>query len=168
MAEVVDLVRDGTGNGYHNGAVTITTSGSNSSFSMLDTTRPGVRCGGQSGTTFTGTDDVWGNGSGTNLETACVDALYAVQKQWDMLGSWLGRNGINGSGDGFPARVGLTQANAFWNGSYASFGRSSDGQRQATSMDVVGARVRPRHLPDHPGRIGWRRPGERRPQRGHR
>jgi Zn-dependent metalloprotease len=138
VADVVDLVRDGTGSGFHNGAVTITTSGSGSSFSMLDTTRPGVRCGGQTGTTFTGTDDVWGNSVGTNLETACVDALYAAQRQWDMLSSWLGRNGVNGSGRGFPARVGLTQVNAFWNGSYASFGRSSDGQRQATSMDVVG------------------------------
>ena len=72
------------------------------SFSMLDTTRPGIRCGGQNGVTFTGTDDAWGNGSGTNLETACVDALFGVQREWDMLSQWLGRNGINGSGGGFP------------------------------------------------------------------
>jgi hypothetical protein len=55
-----------------------------------------------------------------------------------MLGAWLGRNGINGNGSGFPARVGLNQVNAFWNGSFTNFGHSSDNLRQATSMDVVG------------------------------
>jgi Zn-dependent metalloprotease len=139
VADSYDEVRAGTGTGFYNSPpnVTIATSGSGSSFSMQDSTRPGIRCGGQNGATFTGTDDVWGNGSGTNLETACVDALYAVQREWDMLGQWLGRSGINGSGGGFPIRVGLNQANAFWNGSYTNFGRSSDGQRQAVPMDVV-------------------------------
>jgi len=49
---------------------------------------------------FTGTDDVWGNGVGTNRETGCVDGLYAVQREWVMLSTWLGRNGIKGSGSG--------------------------------------------------------------------
>ncbi|MGE5830590.1 MAG: M4 family metallopeptidase [Micromonosporaceae bacterium] len=133
-----DEVRLGTGNSFYNGnPVTIQTSGSGTSWSMQDSTRPGIRCGGQNGATFTGTDDNWGNGSGTNLETACVDALYAVQHEWTMLGSWLGRNGINGSGSGFPARVGLNDANAFWNGSYTNFGHNSANTQQATSMDVV-------------------------------
>ncbi|WP_245623373.1 M4 family metallopeptidase [Spirillospora albida] len=105
--------------------------------SMAHPTRSGVRCGGQNGSTFTGTDSVWGNGSGTDLETACVDALYAIQKQWEMLGSWLGRNGMNGSGGGFPARVGLNQVNAYWNGSYTNYGHNQAGTKQATSTDVV-------------------------------
>ncbi|MFC9977406.1 M4 family metallopeptidase [Spirillospora sp. NPDC127200] len=105
--------------------------------SMTDPTRSGLRCGGQNGTAYTGTDSAWGNGSGTNLETACVDTLYAAQKEWDMLGAWLGRNGINGSGGGFPARVGLNQVNAFWNGSYTNFGRNQANTKQATSTDVV-------------------------------
>jgi Zn-dependent metalloprotease len=135
--DAYDDVHDGTGNGFYYRGVTINTSGSGSSFSMVDPTRPGIQCGGQNGAAFTGTDDVWGNNSGTNLETACVDVLYSVQREWDMLGSWLGRNGINGSGRGFPARVGLNDANAFWNGSITNFGHSSDNQRQATSIDVV-------------------------------
>src|SRR5690606_986782 len=85
----------------------------------------------------TGNDDIWGNGQGTNLETACVDVLYAVQREWDMLGAWLNRNGINGSGGGFPARVGWSAVNASWNGSNTNFGRTQDNQRQATSMDIV-------------------------------
>jgi len=126
VADSYDEVREGTGNSFYVGSVTIATSGSGSSFSMADSTRPGIRCGGQNGATFTGTDNVWGNGSGTSLETGCVDVLYGVQKEWDMLSSWLGRNGINGSGSGFPARVGLNQVNAFWNGSNTSFGHSPD------------------------------------------
>lgn len=58
IADSVDLVRLGTGNGFYSGNVTINTSGSGTSWSMQDSTRPAIRCGGQTGTTFTGTDDV--------------------------------------------------------------------------------------------------------------
>ncbi|MEV6032553.1 M4 family metallopeptidase [Nonomuraea sp. NPDC052116] len=137
IADSYDLVRAGTGNGYYYGQVTIGTSGSGSSYSMTDTSRPGIQCGGQNGSAYTGTDDAWGNAGGTNLETACVDALYSVQREWDMLRDWLGRSGINGSGRGFPARVGLADVNAYWNGSYTNFGHSQDNARQATPIDVV-------------------------------
>ncbi|MGV9599808.1 M28 family peptidase [Streptosporangium sandarakinum] len=137
IADAYDEVRAGTGNGYYYGQVTISTSGSGSSYSMTDSTRSGIRCGGQNGSAYTGTDDAWGNGSGTNLETACVDALYSVQKEWDMLRDWLGRNGINGSGGGFPTKVGLSDVNAYWDGSTTNFGHTQDNQRQATSIDVV-------------------------------
>ncbi|MEV4381812.1 M4 family metallopeptidase [Streptosporangium sp. NPDC049644] len=139
IVDSYDEVRAGTGNSYYNGnPVTIQTSGSGSSYSMTDTTRPGLRCGGQGGTAYTGTDDAWGTGSGTNLETACVDALYAAQTEWNMLRNWLGRNGFNGSGGAFPARVGLSAVNAYWTGSYTNFGRNQANTRQATPMDVVG------------------------------
>ncbi|WP_432932769.1 M4 family metallopeptidase [Microbispora sp. CA-135349] len=137
IADSYDEVKAGTGNGYYYGTVTINTSGSGSSYSMTDSTRSGIRCGGQNGSAYTGTDDSWGNGSGTNLETACVDVLYDVQREWDMLRDWLGRNGINGNGGGFPARVGLADVNAYWNGSYTNFGHSQDNARQATPIDVV-------------------------------
>ncbi|KAB8185348.1 M4 family metallopeptidase [Microbispora catharanthi] len=137
IADSYDQVKAGTGNGYYYGTVTINTSGSGTSYSMTDSTRSGIKCGGQNGSAYTGTDDSWGNGGGTNLETACVDALYSVQREWDMLRDWLGRNGINGSGGGFPARVGLADVNAYWNGSYTNFGHSQDNARQATPIDVV-------------------------------
>ena len=137
IADSYDEVKAGTGTGYYYGAVTINTSGSGTSYSMTDSTRSGIRCGGQGGSAYTGTDDAWGTGSGTNLETACVDALYSVQREWDMLGSWLGRSGINGSGGGYPIRVGLSDVNAYWNGSYTNFGHSQDNARQATPIDVV-------------------------------
>jgi Zn-dependent metalloprotease len=130
-----DEVRDAADDrSYYHGTVDLSTAAT----SMTDPQRSGVRCGGQNGSTYTGSDSAWGNASGTNLETACVDAMYAVQKEWDMLRDWLGRNGINGSGGGFPLRVGLNQANAYWNGSYTNFGHNQAGTKQATSVDVVG------------------------------
>ncbi|MFI9434345.1 M4 family metallopeptidase, partial [Streptosporangium sp. NPDC052375] len=138
VIDKVDDVRAGTGNSFYNGnPVTIQTSGSGGSYSMTDTTRSGLRCGGQNGSAYTGTDDSWGNGQGTNLETACVDALYAAQQEWNMLRDWLGRNGFNGSGGAFPARVGLSDVNAYWNGSYTNFGHNQANSKQATPMDVV-------------------------------
>ncbi|GAA1880635.1 M4 family metallopeptidase [Actinomadura bangladeshensis] len=130
-----DEVRDAADDrSYYHGTVDLSTAAT----SMTDPQRSGVRCGGQSGSTYTGSDSAWGNAGGTDLETACVDAMYAVQKEWDMLRDWLGRNGINGSGGGFPLRVGLNQANAYWNGSYTNFGHNQAGTKQATSVDVVG------------------------------
>ncbi|MEU4222577.1 M4 family metallopeptidase, partial [Actinoplanes sp. NPDC026623] len=138
VLDQVDDVREGTGNGYYYGNVTINTSGSGSSFSMTDTTRPGLKCGGQNGSAYTGTDDAWGNGSGTNLETACVDALWGAQREADMFSAWFNRNGILGNGNTPPIRVGLADVNAYWNGSYVNFGHNQANTRQATPIDVVG------------------------------
>ncbi|MEV7008491.1 M4 family metallopeptidase [Streptosporangium sp. NPDC051022] len=130
-----DAVRMGTGQGFYNGNVTITTS---SGYTMRDGTRSGLACGGQNGSAYTKSTDSWGNGQGTNLETACVDAYYAAQKEWDMLKDWFNYNGFNGRGTGYPARVGLNDVNAFWNGSYTNFGHNQANNQQATPMDVVG------------------------------
>ncbi len=133
-----DVREAGTGNSYYAGTVSLDTSGSGSSYSMTDPARRGLACGREGGSIFTGTDNTWGNGSGTDLETACVDALYSVQTEWKMLGEWLGRNGIDGAGGGFRASVGLNDVNAYWDGSSTHFGHSQDNRRQATPMDVVG------------------------------
>nr|BFE71536.1 M4 family metallopeptidase [Actinoplanes digitatis] len=138
VLDQVDYVREGTGNGYYYGNVTINTSGSGTSYSMTDTTRPGLKCGGQNGSAYTGTDDAWGTGSGTNLETACVDALWGAQREVDMFSAWFNRNGILGSGSNPPIRVGLADVNAYWNGSYVNFGHNQANTRQATPIDVVG------------------------------
>ncbi|MFF4417813.1 M4 family metallopeptidase [Streptosporangium sp. NPDC001559] len=130
-----DAVKMGTGNGFYNGQVTINTT---PSYTMRDNTRSGLACGGQGGSPYTKSTDTWGNGQGTNLETACVDAYWAAQKEWDMLKDWFNYNGFNGRGGGFPARVGLDQVNAFWNGSYTNFGHNQANNQQATPMDVVG------------------------------
>ncbi|MCY7396442.1 MAG: M4 family metallopeptidase [Nocardioides sp.] len=132
-----ELVVHGTGSGYFYPGVAIGTSGGGSSYSMTDTARPGLKCGGQNGAAYTGADDVWGNGSGTNLETACVDVLYGAGKEIDMLAAWLNRSGIKGNGSSYPARVGLNDVNAYFDGTIINVGHSSDNARQLTAIDIV-------------------------------
>jgi Zn-dependent metalloprotease len=138
IVDKVDEVREGTGNGYYYGEVALDTTGSGSSYSLTDPVRPGLKCGGQNGAVYTGTDDAWGNGLGTDLETACVDATYGAEQEVDMLAEWFGRNGVKGDGTTPPIRVGLNDVNAYWNGSYVNFGHNSANTRQATPIDVVG------------------------------
>ncbi len=111
---------------------------------------------------LTGTDDVWGNGVGTNIETGCVDALFGVQREWDMLATWFGRNGINGSGGGFPIYIGLNDLNAYWDGT-----ERHDRPQHGRPVDLLAGRRRPRVRPrdrlQHP-----RRPVRQRRLRGDR
>jgi len=150
----VDDVREGTGNGYYYGPVDLDTSGAGTSYSLTDPVRTGLKCGGQDGAAYTGTDDAWGNGSGTDAETACVDALWGAQREVDMLSAWLGRNGIKGDGSTPPIRVGLAAVNAYWNGSYVNFGRNQANDRQATPIDVVGHEYGHAIFQNTPGGIG--------------
>ncbi|RBQ18597.1 hypothetical protein DP939_19090 [Spongiactinospora rosea] len=130
----------GSGNSYFNGnPVTIQTARSGSQYSLNDPTRPGLSCGGFGGPAYTKSTDTWGNGTGTNLETACVDVMFAAQKHWDMLRNWLGRNGIDAVGHSYPASVGLNSINAYWDGARAVFGHNSARTNQLTSLDLVGA-----------------------------
>ncbi|MBE8524250.1 M4 family metallopeptidase [Amycolatopsis sp. H6(2020)] len=133
-----DVREAGTGNSYYAGTVSIDTSGSGSSYSMTDPGRRGIACGREGGSIFTKSSNTWGTGSGTDLETGCVDVLYSVQTEWKMLAGWLGRTGIDGAGGGFRASVGLNDVNAYWDGTSTHFGHSQDNRRQATPMDVVG------------------------------
>ncbi|SES39908.1 M4 family metallopeptidase [Actinokineospora terrae] len=138
---VLDQVEDaaaGSLNSEWNGQVTITTSGSSGSYRLADTTRPGLQCADYStGTVFSKATDSWGTGNGTSKETGCGDVLYAAQQEWNMLKDWLGRNGHTGSGRSWPAKVGLNQLNAYWDGSTVTIGKNSAGKWIA-SMDVVG------------------------------
>jgi len=136
--ETWNEIVEGTGNGGYYKNIPLDTTSSGGSFTMVDPKRPGLQCGGQTGGAFSKSSDNWGDGTGTQMEAACADGLYSAQREWDMLKDWLGRNGIDGNGKGFPMKVGLAQVNAFWNGSMTSFGHSQDNKRQLTNMDVVG------------------------------
>ncbi|GII86162.1 hypothetical protein Ssi03_41520 [Sphaerisporangium siamense] len=138
VVESWDAVRHGVGHAYFNGdPVRIDTTAGETGYSLRDPLRPGIECSAV-GKTFDGTDDDWGNGAATDLETACVDTLFGVQREWDMLREWTGRNGIDGQGRGFPAIVGFNMPNATWSGSDVNMGRNVSGTKQTTSLDVVG------------------------------
>ncbi|MEU8375669.1 M4 family metallopeptidase [Micromonospora sp. NPDC048894] len=127
----------GTGTGAWNGPVTLTTTQSGSTYSLKDPGTTNLSCqDAANNTTFSGPDDVWGNGTGTSKETGCVDALFSAQTEHKMLSQWLGRNGANGSGGAWPIRVGLNDQNAYYDGSQVQIGKNTAGQ-WIGSLDVV-------------------------------
>ncbi|WIM92470.1 M4 family metallopeptidase [Actinoplanes oblitus] len=128
----------GTGTGWINGTVSLNTTQSGSTYSLKDPSTTNLSCQDASTrVTFSGPDNVWGNGNGTSKETGCVDALYVAQKQTAMLSAWLGRNGQNGSGGAWPIRVGLNDQNAYYDGTQVQIGKNTAG-KWISSADVVG------------------------------
>ena len=139
VVDTHDEVAAGSGTSKWNGPgpLTIDTTNSGGSYSLRDPNRAGLSCADYStGSVFTKSSDSWGTGNPTSKETGCVDLMFAAQKQWDMLGQWLGRNGVNGSGRSFPAKVGLPELNAYWDGSQVTIGRNSANEWIA-GADVV-------------------------------
>ncbi|SCL29137.1 Zn-dependent metalloprotease [Micromonospora rhizosphaerae] len=129
----------GTGTGAWNGPspLTLNTTFSGSTYSMRDPNVTNQSCqDAATNTTFTGSDDVWGNGTATNKETGCVDALFAAQTEHRMLSQWLGRNGADGNGGAWPIRVGLNDQNAYYDGTQVQIGKNTSGQ-WIGSIDVV-------------------------------
>ena len=115
----------------------IATTLTNGTYRMTDPTAPSLTCQDQAtNVTFSGSDDLWGNGNATNKETGCVDGLYAAQQMKGMMSSWLGRNGMDGNGGWVPMRVGLNDQNAFYDGTQTQYGKNTAGQ-WITSIDVV-------------------------------
>ena len=139
VLESREQIAHGSGTAAYSGPnpLTIATSGSGSSFSMTDPTATTLKCqDAATNVTFSGTDDAWGNGDPTNRETGCVDALYAAQQMKGMMSSWLGRNGMNGTGGWVPIRVGLNDVNAYYDGTQVQIGKNQAGA-WISSMDVV-------------------------------
>ena len=139
VLESREQIAHGSGTAAYSGPnpLPIATSGSGSSYSMTDPSAPTLRCqDSATNATFSGTDDLWGNGNATNRETGCVDGLYAAQQMKAMMSAWLGRNGMDGNGGWVPMRVGLNDTNAFYDGTQTQFGKNTAGQ-WITSIDVV-------------------------------
>lgn len=129
----------GSGSAAYSGPnpLTFATSGSGSSFNMTDPTATTLKCqDSANNTTFSGPDDIWGNGNATSKETGCVDALYAAQQMKAMMSSWLGRNGMNGTGGWVPIRVGLDDINAYYDGTQIQIGHNQANE-WISSIDVV-------------------------------
>ncbi|WP_078500259.1 M4 family metallopeptidase [Wenjunlia vitaminophila] len=137
-------VMNGTGNSMYSGTVTIGTSGS---YQMNDTSRGGHKTynlnGGTSGTgtLFTDADDVWGNGTYTDPQTAGVDAHYGAQLTWDYYKTVHGRNGIRNDGVGAYSRTHYytNYVNAFWQDSCfcMTYGDGQNNRKPLTSIDVA-------------------------------
>ncbi|HEY5837039.1 M4 family metallopeptidase [Streptomyces sp.] len=141
-------VKNGTGNSQYSGQVTIGTTLSGSTYQMTDNTRGGHKTynlnhgTSGTGTLFTDTDDIWGDGNPATLQTAGVDAAFGAQTTWDFYKNTFGRNGIRNDGVAAYSRVHYSNAyvNAFWDDSCfcMTYGDGSGNARPLTSLDVAG------------------------------
>ncbi|MEU3986695.1 M4 family metallopeptidase, partial [Streptomyces sp. NPDC026672] len=141
-------VQTGTGNTQYSGTVSLGTTLSGSTYQLNDTSRGGHKTytlgGGSSGTgtLMTDADDVWGNGSGSNTQTAGADAAYGAQETWDFYKNTFGRSGIRNDGVAAYSRVHYSSnyVNAFWDdGCFCmTYGDGSGNTHALTSLDVAG------------------------------
>ncbi|MGW7463267.1 M4 family metallopeptidase [Streptomyces xantholiticus] len=137
-------VHNGTGNTQYSGQVTL---GTAPSYTLTDTNRGNHktynlnRGTSGTGTLFSGPDDIWGNGSPSNLETAGADAHYGAALTWDYYKNVHGRSGIRGDGVGAYSRVhyGNAYVNAFWQDSCfcMTYGDGANNSKPLTSIDVA-------------------------------
>ncbi|MGW5973549.1 M4 family metallopeptidase [Streptomyces sp. NPDC055186] len=140
-------VHTGTGHTVYSGTVDLTTARSGSSYTLTDGARGNHRTynlnrgTSGTGTLFSGSDDVWGNGSSSNAESAAADAHYGAALTWDYYKNVHGRNGIRGDGVGAYSRVhyGNNYVNAFWSDSCfcMTYGDGSGNANPLTSIDVA-------------------------------
>ncbi|MDX3580938.1 M4 family metallopeptidase [Streptomyces europaeiscabiei] len=142
-----EAVHTGTGNTRYSGTVTLGTSQSGSSYTLTDADRGNHRTynlnrgSSGTGTLFSGTDDVWGDGTTANLETAGADAHYGAALTWDYYKNVHGRNGLRNDGVAPYSRVhyGNNYVNAFWQDTCfcMTYGDGSGNANPLTSIDVA-------------------------------
>ncbi|WP_435279960.1 M4 family metallopeptidase [Streptomyces sp. 1222.5] len=141
-------VKSGTGNTQYSGTVSLNTTLSGSTYQLYDTTRGGHktynlnRSTSGTGTLMTDADDNWGDGTGSNTQTAGTDAAYGAQKTWDFYKNTFGRSGIRNDGVAAYSRVHYSSnyVNAFWDDSCfcMTYGDGSGNTHALTSLDVAG------------------------------
>ncbi|MFF5854647.1 M4 family metallopeptidase [Streptomyces sp. NPDC012751] len=141
-------VQTGTGNTQYSGTVTLGTTLSGSTYQLNDTSRGGHktytlnRGTSGTGTLLTDADDVWGDGTGSNTQTAGADAAYGAQETWDFYKNTFGRSGIRNDGVAAYSRVHYSSGyvNAFWDDSCfcMTYGDGSGNTHALTSLDVAG------------------------------
>ncbi|MER7170592.1 M4 family metallopeptidase [Streptomyces mesophilus] len=138
---------EGTGNTQYGGQVPLGTSQSGSNYTLNDAARGSHktynlnRGTSGTGTLFSGPDDVWGDGTPQNLETAGADAHYGAALTWDYYKNVHGRSGIRGDGVAAYSRVhyGNAYVNAFWQDSCfcMTYGDGTANAKPLTSIDVA-------------------------------
>ncbi|MFJ9586182.1 M4 family metallopeptidase [Streptomyces acidicola] len=140
-------VHTGTGNTRYSGTVPLGTSQSGSTYTLTDADRGDHRTynlnrgSSGTGTLFSGADDVWGDGTTADPETAGADAHYGAALTWDYYKNVHGRNGLRGDGVAPYSRVhyGNNYVNAFWQDSCfcMTYGDGSGNANPLTSIDVA-------------------------------
>ncbi|MFI5794935.1 M4 family metallopeptidase [Streptomyces sp. NPDC051677] len=142
-----EKVHTGTGTGQYTGTVPLGTTLSGSTYQLTDGGRAGHKTydlnQGTSGTgaLFTDDNDVWGDGTPSNRQTAGVDVAFGAAATWDYYKDVYGRNGIRNDGVAAYSRAhyGSSYVNAFWQDSCfcMTYGDGSGNTHPLTALDVA-------------------------------
>ena len=140
-------VRTGTGTGQYAGSVPLSTTPSGSTYQLVDGDRAGHRTydlnqgTSGTGTLFTDDNDVWGDGTQSNRQTAGVDVAFGAAATWDYYKDVFGRNGIRNDGVAAYSRAhyGNSYVNAFWSDSCfcMTYGDGASNAHPLTALDVA-------------------------------
>ncbi|MFF3946266.1 M4 family metallopeptidase [Streptomyces sp. NPDC001902] len=142
----VEEIRSGTGNSQYSGQVQIGTVNNGGVYELTDPERGGHKTYdltgvGGIGNLVTDDDDVWGDGTLSDRQTAAVDAAYGQRETWDFYKGRFGRNGIADNGVGAFSRVhyGDSYANAFWDdGCFCmTYGDGRGNEHPLTELDIA-------------------------------
>ncbi|WP_078599027.1 M4 family metallopeptidase [Streptomyces davaonensis] len=143
-----EAIETGSGTSQYSGTVPLGTTAASGGYDLTDAGRGGHKtydlngATNGTGTLFHDADDVWGDGTPTNRQTAAVDAHYGAAVTWDFYKNELGRNGIRGDGAAAYSRVhyGNAYVNAFWSDQCfcMTYGDGAGNLKPLTSLDVAG------------------------------
>lgn len=138
----------GSGQSLFGGTVGLNTTKTLGKYTLTDGTRGGSATVDMNngtfgkGKRFIDTDNLWGDGSTANRQSAAVDADYGGAVTWDYYKNIHGRNGIANDGKGANSRVhyGNNYANAFWDdGCFCmTYGDGNSSLYPLVSLDVAG------------------------------
>ncbi|MCX4743850.1 M4 family metallopeptidase [Streptomyces antibioticus] len=142
-----EKVHTGSGTGQYSGEVTVGSTLSGSTYQLVDPDRANQRTydlnqgTSGTGTLFTDDNDVWGDGTTANRQTAGVDVAFGAAATWDYFKNVHGRNGIRNDGVAAYSRAhyGNNYVNAFWQDSCfcMTYGDGSGNTHPLTSLDVA-------------------------------
>ncbi|MFI6544163.1 M4 family metallopeptidase [Streptomyces prunicolor] len=140
-------IETGTGTGQFNGTVPLGTTLDGSTYQLVDGDRAGHKTydlnqgTSGTGTLFTDDNDVWGDGTAANRQTAGVDVAFGAAATWDYYKDVFGRNGIRNDGVAAYSRAhyGNNYVNAFWSDTCfcMTYGDGSGNTHPLTALDVA-------------------------------
>ncbi|MFJ3669613.1 M4 family metallopeptidase [Streptomyces sp. NPDC090106] len=142
-----EQVHTGSGTGQYAGQVEVGSTLTGSAYQLVDPDRAGQKTydlnqgTSGTGTLFTDDNDVWGDGTPSNRQTAGVDVAFGAAATWDYYKEKYGRNGIRNDGVAAYSRAhyGNNYVNAFWQDSCfcMTYGDGSGNTHPLTALDVA-------------------------------
>jgi Zn-dependent metalloprotease len=91
-------------------------------------------------TEYVDEDNVWGDGTNADRQSAAIDAQYGANMTYDYYQAVHGRAGIWDDGTGAQSRVhyGDAYVNAFWDGEKMTYGDGENNERPLVALDIAG------------------------------